>query len=662
MSDLATYYRLTAVKNRRKIPDGLDGVLYRLFGRVKTHPGVRRGLMSDARKIQKINSTLHSVSDRELKKKLLSTRDLFRRKKIGDDVLYTALALVHEASFRTLGLRPFTVQSAGALALLRGFVAEMETGEGKTLTAAQAAVIQGWSSFPCHVVTANDYLAERDAQKLESLYKYCGVSVGHVISTMKPQQRKKGYACDVTYTTAKEVAADFLRDRIALGPLQKFERRLLRQVVNGVGAHNNEVVMRGLHAAIVDEADCLLIDEAVTPLIISQHRENEEFNNACIAASQVAAALIAGTHYTIDYRHKDLHLRENLDFNEIFKDTCIPKKFSGDGFRRELLRQALMAREFFHKDKQYVIQDDKVVIVDEFTGRIMPERSWSEGLHQMVEAKEGVPITPPNETLARISFQRYFRFYHHLSGMTGTAQEAMGELWQVYDLPVVPIPRNKPCRRISHPAKIYPNQQGKWKAILDEIEDVNRKGRPVLVGTRSVELSEKLAGDLKERGLTCRVINAVRHKEEAAIVSRAGQYGAVTVATNMAGRGTDILLEKASLESGGLHVVATEFHESARIDRQLYGRSGRQGDPGSSATFAALDDELVKRHVGPLFRKVAVFLLSAEKVSGIFMARAVFRSAQKTAQRKAAQSRRAVQKMDLWIDDSLSFTREEVQK
>lgn len=662
MNNLLSHYRLLEIKHRKKIPEGLDGVFYRFAGLIKSRYAVTCKLMIDAEIIQKKVFEYHDKSNRELKSKLQQFQGQFQRKNFAhDEQLFSALAAVHEASFRTLGMRPYTVQTAGALALLKGFVAEMATGEGKTLTASLAAIIRGWSRLPCHIVTANDYLAQRDSQKLQPLYSYCNVSVGYVISTMNPNQRRNGYAADITYSTAKEVTADFLRDRIAIGSLQKFERRLIRNVVAGEPLHRDGVVMRGLHAAIVDEADSLLIDEAVTPLIISQQRDNEEFNNACRAAFEASWKLTAGSDYSLDCRHKDLQLNEKIDIKKIYSGINMPSRYSGVGFERELLRQALIAREFFHNDKQYVIQEKKVVIVDEFTGRIMPQRSWSDGLHQMIEVKEGVPITPPNETLARISFQRFFRYYNYLAGMTGTAREEMGELWQVYDLPVITIPRNRPCQRVSLPARIFLSQKEKWDAIVNEIETVHKSGRPVLVGTRSVVLSEQLAENLKKRGIICAVINAVRHQEEASIISKAGEYKAVTVATNMAGRGTDILLNQRSVKIGGLHVIATEFHESGRIDRQLYGRSGRQGDPGSDCTFAALDDELVLRYGNSAMKKSAAALLLTGNPLGQRFALMIIRNAQKMAQKKAAQSRSSVQKMDLWLDDSLSFTREDVQ-
>jgi preprotein translocase subunit SecA len=662
MSKLAAQYQLTTIKHQKKIPAGLDGVLYRLAGRWRSRSGVSRRLMRDAEAVQGRKDKHRDASNRALKERLCAFQGEFKRKTAPEnDLLFSALAAIGEAAFRTLGLNPYCVQTAGALALLNGYIAEMATGEGKTLTASLAAVVKGWSGRPCHIVTANDYLAQRDAEKLEPLYSFCGLSVGFVISASDPLLRKKGYAADITYSTAKEVAADFLRDRIALGSLQKFEQRLIRHVVTDLPLGSKDVVMRGLHTAFIDEADSLLIDEAVVPLIISREHKNEELNIACRTAFEASKKLSAGKDYILDYRHKDLHFDEKLDMQTVFSGLPMPVRFSGIGFMRELLRQALVAREFFHRDKQYVIQEKKVVIVDEFTGRVMPQRSWSDGLHQMIEVKEAVPVTPPNETLARISFQRFFRYYHFLAGMTGTAREEKGELWQVYDLPVIVIPRNRPCQSTLFPPLIFATRQEKLDSILKEISEVHRTGRPILVGTRSVELSERLAEDLRKAGLTCRVINAVRHKEEAAIVAEAGIHGAITVATNMVGRGTDIMLDMRSKKCGGLHVLATEYHESGRIDRQLYGRSGRQGDPGSSRTFAALDDELVVRYGSPLMRKIVRLLFSIHKTAGVRFAAVVVRAAQSLAQRKAAQSRIAIQKMDLWLDDSLSFTREDVR-
>ena len=567
-----------------------------------------------------------------------------------------------EASFRTIGLRPYTVQTAGALALYHGYVAEMATGEGKTLTAALTAVVRGWSGRPCHIITANDYLAARDAEKLAPLYSYCGVTVGAVTSAMQPDERKNGYARDITYSTAKEVTADFLRDRLALGVLQKFEHRQIRELFGGADTQRSGVVTRGIHTAIVDEADSLLIDEAVTPLIIARSQPNEPFVQACLAASALAARLKRGTHYTADYQYKEIDLLPDVDLKELAlaaASVSAGRQFTGEGFQRDLVRQALTAKEFFHRDKNYVVQEDKVVIVDDFTGRTMAQRSWSAGLHQLVEAKEGLPVTAPTETLARLSFQRYFRFYRNLSGMTGTARESAPELWHIYGLPVAPIPPNRPSRRTLLPRKFFMDRLSKFRSIVEEISAMHQIGRPVLLGTRSVLTSEELAALLHESGLSCRIINAVRHREEAAIIAQAGARGAITVATNMAGRGTDILIDRDVENLGGLHVIAAECNESGRIDRQLFGRCGRQGDRGSARSFVGMDDELLCRFLHSGVLKTVAGLQKSDNPLAHRLADWAVGRAQETAQRRAYSGRRSVQKMDTWLQDSLTFTQSE---
>jgi preprotein translocase subunit SecA len=440
-----------------------------------------------------------------------------------------------------------------------------------------------------------------------------------------------------------------------LGALQNFERRQIRALFGENALPRGEVVMRGLHAALIDEADSLLIDEAVTPLIISRQAPNEAFVEACRVATRVAARLEAGKHYTVSHQFKEVELAPDLDYRSDFEGLGIPRQYTAEGFLREMMRQALVAREFFHLDKNYVIQDGKIVIVDDFTGRTMAQRTWSAGLHQMVEAKEGLAVTPPTETLARLSFQRYFRFYRRLAGMSGTAWESAPEFWHVYGLAVVRIPQNRPSRRTVLPMRFFESQAAKFEAIVADIVSMHAEGRPVLAGTRSVRTSETLADLLTRRGLKCRVINAVRHREEAAIIAAAGKRGAITVATNMAGRGTDILVEREVEALGGLHVIAAECNESARIDRQLFGRSARQGDRGSAQAFVSLDDELFLRY---LPRAANVALRELARMSRLpiaFLGARALRKAQRVAQQRAYRSRQAVQKFDTWVRDSLTF-------
>lgn len=653
MATITEDYRLTAIKPVAEIPKGLDAALCRAVGRYRSREAVAKRILSQAEKVQAETAKWRDLGGDALKLALEGMRARFLRGEKAEASVAEGLALVAEAAFRSMGVRPYTVQLAGALAMHDGHIAEMATGEGKTLTAALCGALRAWRGHPVHVITANDYLASRDADHLRPFYTLCGLTSGSVVGEMKPRDRRGGYACSIAYSTAKEATADFLRDRLALGKLQKFERRQIRSLFGEETVPRGEVVMRGIHTAIVDEADSLLIDEAVTPLIISRRTPNEPFVAACLTATEVAAKLEAGRHYRVNREFREIDLAPDFDADEFFAQAGVPRRYSSEGFLREMVKQALVAREFFHRDKQYVIQDRKVVIVDDFTGRTMAERSWSAGLHQMVEAKENVPITPPNETLARLSFQRFFRFYRHLSGMTGTAWEAAPELWHVYGLAVVRIPRNKPLRREARPTRFFASQDEKLEAIAADIEALHAGGRPVLAGTRSVRTSEALAERLRGRNLPCEVINAVRHAEEAAIVAKAGKRGAITVATNMAGRGTDILVDRGVEAEGGLHVISAECNESLRIDRQLFGRCARQGDRGSAQAYVAMDDELFARYL-PRAANAALRELARSRRLPLLGAFALKR-AQDTAQKRAYRSRQSVQGFDTWVQDSLSF-------
>ena len=517
-----------------------------------------------------------------------------------------ALAAIAEAAWRTVHLRAFPEQLMGVLALEDGCLAEMATGEGKTLTIGLAAALAAWRGGPVHVVTANDYLVERDAAWLGEFYALCGLKVGFVTGRMSAAERRVGYAADVTYTTSKEVVADFLRDRLQMGRVTEPSRRLIRQLQRPGHDPDAALVMRGLETAIVDEADHVLIDEAVTPLIISREAPGGELGDACRRAAEMAAGLVKGRDYLVDSRWKDVELTDAA------KDrlATLTAGFSGiwrsPARREELVTTALTAREFFLRDHQYVIgADGKIVIVDEATGRVMPQRTWKQGLHQAIEAKEGVALTPPTETLARLSFQRFFRLYPRLCGLTGTAREAAGELWQTYRLPVVTIPSHRPCIRFRAPERVFATAEEKWACVVETIRAACASGQPVLAGTRSVEASEHLARLLEAAEVPFQLLNAVQHEREAAIIAAAGQAGRVTIATNMAGRGTDIKLTPGVAERGGLFVIATEAHESGRIDRQLFGRSARQGEPGRAQMIVCLEDDLVVRHVARPVRAAA---------------------------------------------------------
>ena len=636
---------------------GLDAAVNGAIGIYRRRGQAVERLRQDAFAVDALAPEYLDLTDHELQQRLLGFREHFRRGgREVDGRLFPALAAVREAADRRLGLRPFPVQLMGALALHRGFLAEMATGEGKTLTAGLAAVLAGWTKRPCHVVTVNDYLVQRDAEWLEALYHFCGVRVGYVTGDKPPAERVKAHGCDVTYTTSKELLADFLRDRLQLGRMGHPTRRLIRRLLAPQLAVRDGLVMRGLYHAIVDEADSVMIDEAVTPLIIATAHPNEELCEAARAAQQMVGALRPEADYRPNLRYKEIELTEAGLQKLASLAAHLPGLWQGHDRRLELVIQALVAREFFQRDRQYIIEDGKVVIVDEFTGRPMPQRTWREGMHQAIEAKEGLSISDPSETIARLSFQRFFRCFYRLSGMTGTAREAGGEFWQVYNLPVAVIPPNRPCVRQQWPDRCFVDEAGKWTAVVGEIERLHASQQPLLVGTRSVQASEHLAGLLAQGGLEARVLNATRLKDEADIVALAGEPGRVTIATNMAGRGTDIKLGRKVAALGGLHVLATERHESGRVDRQLFGRSARQGDPGSAQAFVSAEDELIRRYLPAPARKTLELALSRNLPGKDHIAEAAFNLAQRKAQASALHQRRAVLKSDLWLDEALSFT------
>jgi preprotein translocase subunit SecA len=651
-------YRRLAVPKPAKLPRGADALAHRASGWWHRRPRQFEALRRDAEAVDAKSGEFEKLDDVGLCDRLAELSVPYRlgREALRPETALEALAAVREAAHRQTGLRPFVVQLMGALALDRGFLAEMATGEGKTLTAALAAVLAGWRGRPCHVITVNDYLAERDAKWFARLYAFAGLTVGCVTSTMEEADRREGYAADVTYTTGKEVVADFLRDRLRLGPIHHPDRRLIRQLVQSSSTGRADLVMRGLHAAIIDEADSLLIDEAVTPLIICQPRTRDSMIEASRIAAELAGRLQSGLDYQVNWRHREVELLDPAFEKLEAAAREMPQAWSGLARRRELVTQALVARELFERNRQYVVQEGKVVIVDEFTGRLMPQRTWREGLHQAIEAKEGLEITAPTEILARLSFQRYYRGYRRLSGMSGTVLESANELWQIYRLPVVAIPTNRPCVRVQLPDRCFSEAESKWQAVVEEIATVHATNRPILVGTRSVLASETLARRLGERGLGCEVLNAIRHAEEARIVARAGEFGRITIATNMAGRGTDILLGKGVAAIGGLHVISTEPNESGRVDRQLSGRAGRQGNPGSARRFFSMEDDLLRRFLPSVLRQRIGKILGGDNAeSKAVSAHGAVRYAQFAAQWMAARQRVAVLRNDTWLEEALSF-------
>ncbi len=535
--------------------------------------------------VEKINSyepDISKLNDEELKNKTPEFRGRLNKGEALDDILPEVFAVVREAAKRVTGMRPFDVQLIGGIVLHQGKIAEMATGEGKTLVATMPAYLNALNGNSVHIVTVNDYLAKRDRHWMGGIYEFLGLKVGLIQHDMRIDERKKAYEADITYGTNNEFGFDYLRDNMAV--------RL------------EDVVQKGYHFAIVDEVDSILIDEARTPLIISG--PSEESTKMYQQANRIATRLQKDVDYKVYEKEKTITITEEgvsrieglLQIKNLYDEKNMNVQHH--------IIQALKAQRLFKRDVDYIVKDGEVIIVDEFTGRLMFGRRYSDGLHQAIEAKEGVVIARENQTLATITFQNYFRLYKKLSGMTGTAKTEEEEFIHIYNLPVVVIPPNKKLIRHNYADVIYRTEREKFKAVIKEIVEVHNMGRPILVGTVSIDKSETLSRLLKKENIRHNVLNAKNHEREAEIIAQAGQGKNVTISTNMAGRGTDIVLGEGIAKLGGLHVIGTERHESRRIDNQLRGRSGRQGDPGSSRFFLSLEDDLMR-------------LFGSDKISGI---------------------------------------------
>jgi len=548
----------------------IGNVLSKIFGTKN-----ERVLKSMRPLVDRINSLEQGVAalpDDRLVAKTVDFKERLAKGEPLDDLLPEAFAVVREGAKRVLGMRPFDVQLVGGIVLHQGKIAEMKTGEGKTLVATLPVYLNGLTGRGVHVVTVNDYLAGRDAEWMGKLYNFLGLTTGTIVHDLDDQQRKEAYNADITYGTNNEFGFDYLRDNM------KFSKE--------------DFCQRDFYYAIVDEVDSILIDEARTPLIISGPAEMDTALYSKV--DRYARRFKRDEHFTIDEKARSLSLtdegvalaEELLGIDNLYDPRNIEWLHH--------VNQALRAHNLFKRDVDYLVADGEVLIVDEFTGRTMPGRRYSDGLHQALEAKEGVKVERENQTLASITFQNYFRMYEKLAGMTGTADTEAVEFANIYKLSVVVIPTHNPMIREDHPDMVFKNQKAKYRAAVREIKELNKQGRPVLVGTISIDVSEKLSAMLKKEGITHEVLNAKNHAREAEIIAKAGERGRVTIATNMAGRGTDIKLGEGVAELGGLHILGTSRHESRRIDNQLRGRAGRQGDPGSSRFYLSLEDDLLR--------------------------------------------------------------------
>ncbi|MGD8881217.1 MAG: preprotein translocase subunit SecA, partial [Desulfobacterales bacterium] len=548
----------------------LLNALTKVFGS-KNERDLKR-LQPRVERINALEPEIQAMSDDQLKAQTAKFKERIDQGESLEELLPEAFATVREASLRTLNMRHFDVQLIGGIVLHEGKIAEMKTGEGKTLVATLPAYLNALTGKGVHIVTVNDYLARRDTEWMGHIYRFLGLSMGTIVHGLDDAERQAAYAADITYGTNNEFGFDYLRDNM------KFDR--------------DSLVQPQLNFGIVDEVDSILIDEARTPLIISGPAEKS--TDLYYQVNGLIPRLSSDKHYSIDEKARAATLTEAgvAKCEQLLKvDNLFDPRYI------ELLHhinQALKAHTLFKRDVDYIVKDGEVIIVDEFTGRLMPGRRYSEGLHQALEAKENVKIENENQTLATITFQNYFRMYAKLAGMTGTADTEAAEFKKIYDLEVMVVPTNMPMIRQEFPDVIYKTRKEKFDAVLDEIEELNDRGQPVLVGTISIDVSEALSKKLKKRGIKHSVLNAKNHEKEAEIIAMAGQPGAVTISTNMAGRGTDIVLGEGVTDVGGLHIIGTERHESRRIDNQLRGRSGRQGDPGSSRFYLALEDDLLR--------------------------------------------------------------------
>ena len=609
-----------------------------VFGLIKKIVGTRND-----REIKRIQAVVEEINDWENKIKPLTDGELkgktqeFKSRILEgaslDDILPEAFAVVREASWRTLEMRHFDAQMIGGIVLHEGKIAEMKTGEGKTLMATLPVYLNALEGKGVHVVTVNDYLATRDSEWMGTVYKFLGLSVGMVYHDIPEEERKEAYNCDVLYGTNNEFGFDYLRDNM------KFSKE--------------QMVQRDLNFGIIDEVDNILIDEARTPLIISGPAE--ESTDKYYKVNKLVPSLKKEEHYTIDEKARTASLTEE-GIAKMEKDLNIENLYDPANIETlHCLNQAVKAHGIFKNEVDYVVRDGEVIIIDEFTGRMMNGRRYSDGLHQALEAKEGVNIENENQTLASITFQNYFRMYNKLAGMTGTADTEAEEFMSIYKLEVVVVPTNRPMIREDHPDVIYRTEKEKFNAVIEEIRELNEISRPVLVGTISIEKSELLSKKLKKYGIKHNVLNAKHHEKEAEIISQAGQPNAVTIATNMAGRGTDIVLGEGIPELGGLHILGTERHESRRIDNQLRGRSGRQGDKGSSRFFLCLEDDLLRifgsDKISPLMERLG--MENGQPIEHSMVSKAVA-----NAQKKVEAHNFDIRKHVLEYDDVMNRQRE----
>ncbi len=637
-------------------PGWIDQAAHKLQGTLMGMTFKRTsGLHKIAAAVAQQGKNLDHLNTHELKARVMQLRPKLRTRGLTFELNIEAFALIRETAARTIGQRHYNTQLMAGWIMLQGQLAEMATGEGKTLSATLAAATAAFSGIPVHVITVNEYLVERDATQMEPLYEALGLTAGFVTQAMTDPERRAGYACDIVYCTNKQVAFDYLRDRLLLGNTRG-RLRLELESAYADSSRSSQFLLRGLCFAIVDEADSILIDEARTPLILTRTTNNTTEHASYTQAMHLAEKLQQNIDFCIDPTQGIVQL--TLAGQQKLTHTPLDGHglWKSNRMKEELALKALHACYLLHKDQDYLVHEEKIIIIDANTGRTMPGRSWERGLHQMVELKENCPLTTANEHLGRLTYQRFFRRYLRLGGMTGTAREVRSELWSVYRLNVRQAPLHRPNRRQALPTLVYGRSKEKWEAVLAAVQKCRQQGRPILIGTGSVADSEELSQRLTRGGVAHQVLNARQNREEAQIVAQAGQDRQVTVATNMAGRGTDISLGKGIAQKGGLHVLSTHCNEARRIDRQLFGRCARQGDPGSHQTFLSMDGELIRKNNHPRLVNFLERQVSTDRWLLQILSKTLIKKTQKGIERRHRYARHALLQHDQQTSQLLAFS------
>jgi preprotein translocase subunit SecA len=653
MTTINQEYKKYNVPKEKKSHHGLDGLVHLTMGKIYKQTVLLKQLYKVAQDIYDDAKNYMNLSDDELDSLILQQQKKIRLNRYEDEDIYKSIACVCEVCFREFGFKPYYVQIMGVLGQYYNFAIQMLPGEGKTVTAAISGVIFGWSGKPCHVITSNDYLGSRDASIMSKLYNRCNLSVGAITGSMREDERIENYQKDIVYSTSKELLADFLRDQLVDETINSFDNVLMAKLKGESKQTSKKRVMRGLHTAIVDEADSVLCDEAITPLVISIESENSILKEAIINVTSFIDLFIKGVHYEVLEQYKEIKLTHECEKLLEITHNKFPEIWQTFDRKVFLITQVLLAKELYEKGKHYIIdKDDKIVLVDEKTGRLMPGKSWGAGLHQAVEAKEGIELSSPTQTNIKMSFQRFFRLYKNLSGMSGTLQNIEDELWRIYELPVIYIPKRISNTYKLHPFEIYEDLQTKQKKIIDTIIKIHQTKRPILVGTTSINESEHLASNLQQMGLDVVVLNAKQHEIEDEIISGAGEAGSITIATNIAGRGTDIKINDEMEKLGGLYVIATQLANSKRVDLQLFGRTSRQSQPGDVKVFLSLEDEILQKNYPTFLLEIIEKKLHYTKKIALVL----YKYAQRQEEKKASKIRLNILKKDFEFEENLSFS------